>query len=171
MLLKEHNALGPYLTGRKFQDQVNEFEKKAGRQLLVALHEATQGRPFEEILLDEYRNIVPPEAQRLYLTVCVLNRLKVPVRAGLISRVHGIPFEEFRTRLFKPLEHVIAAVSLSWGDYAYMARHSEIAQIVFEQVLTEPTERFNEYIGVLKFLNPVYAVDGEALRGMLSRIS
>ena len=48
-----------------------------------------------------------------------------------------------------------------------MARHSEIAQIVFEQVLTESTERFNEYIRVLKFLNPVYAVDAEALRGML----
>jgi tetratricopeptide (TPR) repeat protein/cold shock CspA family protein len=81
--------------------------------------------------------------------------------------VHGIHFEEFRTRLFKPLEHVIAAVSLSWGDYAYMARHSEIAQIVFEQVLTDPTERFNEYIRIIKCLNPLYAADREALRGMI----
>src|SRR5262249_9573504 len=123
--------------------------------------------PFEEILLDEYKSIVPPAAQRLYLTVCVLNRLKVPVRAGLISRVHGIAFEEFRTHLFKPLEHVIVATMLPWGDYAYVTRHSEIAQIIFEEVLTDSTERFNEYIRILKCLNPLYAVDKEAVRGML----
>ena len=166
-LLEQHNSLGPNLAGKTFEGRVGEFEKRAGRQLLVALHEATRGRPFEEILLDEYKSIVPSEAQRLYLTVCVLNRLRVPVRAGLISRVHGIPFEEFKDRLFKPLEHVINVVELPWGDYGYAARHSEIAQIVFEQVLSESTERFNEYIRIVRFLNPVYSVDREALREML----
>jgi hypothetical protein len=91
----------------------------------------------------------------------------VAVRAGLISRIHGIPFEEFRERLFKPLEHVVHVIQLPWGDYAYRARHSEIAQIVFEQVLTESTERFNEYIRIVRALNPIYSVDHEALRGML----
>jgi tetratricopeptide (TPR) repeat protein len=167
LLLAKHHALGPNLSDKTFEQQVHEFEKKAGRQLLVALHEATQGRPFEEILLDEYENIIPPEAQRLYLTVCVLNRLKVPVRAGLISRIHELPFETFRERLFKPLEHVVQIVTLPWGDFAYEARHSEIAQIVFEQVLTDSTERFNEYIRVVRALNPAYSVDNEALRGML----
>ncbi len=166
-LLTKYDSLGPNLADKTFEEQVGEFEKRAGRQLLVALHEATQGRPFEEILLDEYESIIPPEAQRLYLTVCVLNRLKVPVRAGLISRVHGIPFEKFRERLFRPLEHVVHVVQLPWGDYAYRARHSEIAQIVFEQVLTESTERFNEYIRIVRALNPIYSVDYEALRGML----
>ena len=122
---------------------------------------------FEEILLDEYQNIIPPEAQRLYLTVCTLNRLRVPVRAGLISRVHGIPFETFRARLFRPLEHVVHTVQMPWGDFAYQARHSEIAQIVFQQVLTESTERFNEYIRIIRALNPIYSVDHQALRGML----
>jgi len=166
-LLTNYDALGPNLADKTFEERVNEFEKRAGRQLLVALHEATHGRPFEEILLDEYDNIIPPEAQRLYLTVCVLNRLKVPVRAGLISRVHGIPFETFRERLFRPLEHVVHADQLPWGDFAYRARHSEIAQIVFEQVLTESIERFNEYIRIVRALNPVYSVDYQALRDML----
>jgi len=166
-LLAKYDALGPNLADKSFEGRVAEFEKRAGRQLLVALHEATHGRPFEEILLDEYESIIPPEAQRLYLSICVLNRLKMPVRAGLISRVHGIPFEEFRERLFKPLEHVIHVVQLPWGDFAYRARHSEIAQIVFEQVLTDSTERFNEYIRIVRALNPVYSVDYEALRGML----
>jgi tetratricopeptide (TPR) repeat protein/cold shock CspA family protein len=166
-LLTKYDALGPNLADKTFEERVDEFEKKAGRQLLVALHEATKGRPFQEILIDEYESIIPPEAQRLYLTVCVLNRLKVPVRAGLISRVYGIPFEDFRERLFRPLEHVVHVVQLPWGDYAYRARHSEIAQIVFDQVLIDSTERFNEYIRVVRALNPVYSVDYEALRSML----
>jgi hypothetical protein len=86
-----------------------ELEEHAGRQLLVALHEATLGIPFETIPVDEYHHITPFEAQRLYQTVCVLNRLNVPVRAGLIARVHGIPFEEFKHRFFAPLEHVVFA--------------------------------------------------------------
>jgi tetratricopeptide (TPR) repeat protein len=166
-LLTKFNALGPNLSIKTFEEQVNEFEKKAGRQLLVALHEATHGRPFEEILIDEYNNIIPQEAQRLYLTVCVLNRLGVPVRAGLISRVHGIPFEMFQDRLFEPLEHVVQVIKLPWGDLAYQARHSEIAKIVFDQILTDSAEKFNEYIRIIKALNPVFSVDYQSLRGML----
>ncbi len=166
-LLTKYNSLGPNLAGKTFEEQVSEFEDKAGRQLLVALHEATHGLPFEEILFDEYRSIKPPEAQHLYLTVCVLNRLEVPVRAGLISRTHSIPFHMFLERFFKPLEHVVEVVKLPWGDIGYQARHPEIAQIVFEQVLTDSTERFHEYIRILRGLNPVYSVDNEALRGML----
>ncbi len=166
-LLSTHDSLGPNLTGKPIEEQIKEFDEKAGRQLLVALHEATQGRPFEEILLDEYKNIIPSEAQRLYLTVCVLNRLQVVVRAGLISRVHDIPFEMFRDRFFKPLEQVVEVVILPWQDHAYKARHTEIAQIVFEQVLIEPTDRYNEYIRILNALNPMYKVDYLALRGLL----
>jgi cold shock CspA family protein/Flp pilus assembly protein TadD len=118
-------------------------------------------------LLNEYEGITPREAQQLYLTVCVLHRLGVPVRAGLISRIHGIPFEEFRSRLFRPLEHVVRVSQLPWGDYAYSARHQEIAQIIFEQVLTDPVERFNEYVRLVRSLNILYSVDLEALRGML----
>jgi len=61
--------------------RVQQFEEQAGRQLLVALHEATTGNPFEEILLDEFNEIQPLSARNLYLTVCVLNRLRVAVRA------------------------------------------------------------------------------------------
>ena len=166
-LLTEHKSLGPYLEKKTFEECVREFEERAGRQLLVALHEATHGKPFEEILLDEYRNIVPHEAQHIYLTVCVLNRFEVPVRAGIVSRVHGIAFEEFKDRFLRPLEHVVQVQMLPWSDYAYTARHSEIAEIVFEQVLTEQTERFNEYIRIIKALNPMFSVDLEALRLML----
>lgn len=166
-LLEKHNALGPRLERLSRDERIEEFIKQAKRQLLVALHVATQGKPFEDILLDEYRRILPPEAQRLYLTVCVLNRLKVPVRAGVISRVHNIPFEDFQKRLFKPLEHVVHSVLLSWGDMAYRTRHAEIAEIVFRRVLVEPSDRYNEIVRILRALNPMYSTDSLALRGLL----
>ena len=126
-LLEKHDALGPNLKRKTREERVSEFVKRSGRQLLVALHEATRGVPFEDILLDEFESLRPVDAQRVYLSVCVLNRFGVPVRTGVISRVHGIPFESFRKRLFAPLEHVVITVRLPWGDYGYQARHSEIA--------------------------------------------
>ncbi len=166
-LLEKHHALGVRLERLNRDERIEEFVKQAGRQLLVALHVATQGKPFEDILLDEYRRILPQEAQRLYLTVCVLNRLKVFVRAGVISRVHNIPFEDFKKRLFKPLEHVVHSVLLPWGDMAYRTRHAEIAEIVFRRVLVEPTDRYNEIVRILRALNPMYSTDSLALRGLL----
>ena len=167
-LLEKHKSLGPNLTKRTVEERVQEFEKRAGRQLLVALHEATLGVPFEDILIDEYENIYPQQAQKLYLTVCVLNRLGIPVRAGLISRVHNITFDEFRERLFAPLEHVVRTQhSHVTADYDYAARHPEIAQIVFDRVLTEATDRFNEYIRILRYLNISYSSDRKSFRALI----
>src|SRR5690606_19372890 len=86
-LLEQHDCLGPNLQSKSRDERIQQFEQKAGRQLLLALHEATMGRRFEDILLDEYHRIYPQVAQQLYRTVCILNRMNVPVRAGLIARV------------------------------------------------------------------------------------
>lgn len=162
-LLQKHDAQGPNLRGRVREEQIKAFEVGAGRQLLVALHEATMGRPFEEILLDEYQNIHPQEAQSLYLTVCFLNRLNVLVRAGLIARVHDIPFSRFREKFFAPLEHVVRVKeNQATRDYAYIARHPQIAQIVFGQVLSDRADRYNEFVRILKYLNVTYSSDRES---------
>lgn len=167
-LLAKHNSLGPHLTGKSPADCVRQFEEHAGRQLLVALHEATMGKPFEEILVNEFNQIQPRAAQDLYLTVCTLNRLSVPVRAGLIARVHGLPFEQFQDRLFLPLEHVVKAEqNQGTQDYLYSARHPEIAQIVFDRILRSPQDRYSEYVRILASLNLAYNTDRTALRGML----
>lgn len=164
-LLEEHGCLGKRLSEMTVENRIKEFEQRAGRQILVALHEATLGPPFEEILLNEFNEIRPEQARRLYLTICVLNRLNVQVRAGLIARVHGVAFSEFRDKFFGPLEHVVLAhKNENVGDYLYRARHPEIAQIVFDQVLKEPADRFNEYVRLLRDLNLAYASDETAFR-------
>lgn len=166
-LLEKHKALGR-LSEKNDEERVSSFSSLAGRQLLVALHEATLGRPFEEILENEFRNLVPAEAQQVYLTVCILNRLGVPVRAGIISRIHGIPFSEFKKRLFKPLEHVVYdSFDERVRDYVYRARHPIIAEIVFERLLRDQTERYHEYSRCLAALNIDFSTDENAFRQLM----
>ena len=166
-LLEKHQALGT-LAKVAPDDRQLAFEQRAGRQLLVALHEATLGKPFEQIIEDEFSSIVPDEAKDLYLTICVLNRLNVSVRAGVISRIHGIPFEYFKAHLFKPLEHVVLAeYNPVVREYEYAARHSHIAEIVFTQVLRSPEVRFDKYIKCLDALNVDYDSDSRAFWGMI----
>jgi tetratricopeptide (TPR) repeat protein len=166
-LLERHRALGT-LENVAREDRFKAFEERAGRQLLVALHEATLGLPFEQIIKDEYDKIVPLDAQDMYLSVCVLNRLNVAVRAGVISRMHDLPFDFFRDRFFKPLEHVVYTKYDSiLRDHTYASRHPHIAEIVFQRVLTDPELRLDKYLRCLKALNVSYSTDEYAFRQMV----
>ena len=157
--LDKHKCLG-HLEGLPHEKQVESLSKVAGRELLVALHEATFGKPFPEIILDEFRSIPSTEAQSLYLTVSILHRLKVPVRAGLISRVHGITFASFKEKLFSPLEFVVFTTKdTRINDYLYHTRHPHIAELVFEQILASPQDRFDEYVRVIQCLDLDYNSD------------
>jgi len=167
-LLESHDCLGPNLRHKSHEQRIAEFVKVADRRLLVALHEATKGVPFADILQDEFEKIQPNRARQLYLTVCVLNRLRTPVRAGLVSRVHDIPFEDFREELFLPLDHVVEAqLYRTGGDYVYRARHPEIAQIVFNRILADIDDRLNEYLRIISNLNLAFSTDRESFRGLL----
>lgn len=167
-LLTEHDSLG-HLKGLTLEKQTEALSKKAGRQLLVALHEATLGKPFSDIIFDEYHSITSPEAQSLYLTVCILHRLGVHTRAGLISRVHEIPFSLFKEKLFKPLEFIVFTSRDDLiKDYYYRSRHSHIAEMVFERVLVEQQDRFDEYVRLISNLDIDYNSDREAFKGLLN---
>ncbi|WP_407558117.1 P-loop NTPase [Vibrio parahaemolyticus] len=166
-LLEINKCLGPNLINKSFEKRCEEFKELHGRQLLVALHEATMGKPFEDIIHDEYKNIFPIEAKRIYLTICTMNRLRLPVRAGLISRIHGICFDEFNDTLHKPLEKVVVVRQDKNGDYFYTARHSEIAEIVFNRALIEQSDRYQEYISIIRKLNTSYQTDKYIFRGMV----
>jgi hypothetical protein len=165
-LLGKNNSLG-HLQGLSLESQEDELSQKAGRQLLVALHEATLGKRFSEIVLDEFNSISSEKAKTLYLTVCILHRLGVQTRAGLISRVHKIPFTEFREELFKPLEFIVFATEDKLiHDYYYRSRHQHIAEMVFEGVLVNPQSRFDEYMRILNNLDTDYISDSDALKGL-----
>jgi hypothetical protein len=166
-LLGRHNALG-LLKELTPEQRVRAFLVRAERQLLVALHEATLGRTFEEIVIDEYDRVIPQRARLLYLDVCTLNRLGVGVRAGLISRVSGIDLSDFRAEFLNPLQFVVRAYEDVYsGDYLYAARHSHVAEIVFANVLKDEEERYQQVVRMIHGMNLAYATDFDAFRQLL----
>lgn len=167
-LLSQHKSLG-YLQDKSFEEQKEALGKKAGRQILVALHEATLGKPLSDIVFDEYISISPRRAQSLYLTICIFNRVRVPVRAGFISRVHGITFTEFSEKLFKPLENIVFAKKNEHiSDYEYRTRHSHIADIVFERVLNNVQDRYDEYSRIINAIDVDFNSDREAFKSIMN---
>ncbi len=157
--LETHNALRE-LSRLPAVERRDALRQKAGRQLLVALHEATSGKRFEEILHDEYSRLTPNRLKTIYLAICFLNQFGVPVRAGLVSRRFGITFEMFQQELFKPLEDVvIATVRKGSEDYSYSARHPHVAEIVVRNELATVDDLYNEYIATLQEINVGFASD------------
>ena len=77
ILLERHGALG-LLAAEPRQRRKEIFIELADKQLLVALYEATQGRPLEDILLEEYNRVLLTEAQELYLLVCNFEQISCP---------------------------------------------------------------------------------------------
>ncbi|MDQ8208235.1 SIR2 family protein [Coraliomargarita sp. SDUM461003] len=150
------------------ENRFKAFHENAKRQLLVALHEATQGLPFENIVVDEYNRILPEEAQHLYLDICTLNRLGVAVRAGLISRASGISFDMFQSDFFRPLESIVRHRKDPYsGEIYYEARHSHIAEIVFDQILNNENDRYDHIIRLLSEINIEYQSDKEAFNAIM----
>lgn len=159
LLLKKFDSLG-YLKNKSEDEKIAALSSKANRQLLVALHEATMGKPFEDIIVDEFNSIKNDEAKSLYLTICLLHRLEVGTRAGLISRVYGINFKQFKQRLFNPLESIVfVRKDKRTGDYVYLTRHQHIAEIVVEQILVDEHKRFEDVIRIVSNLDTDYKSD------------
>lgn len=159
--LEKHRALG--LLGDKSQDErIDEFMKHAERQLLVALHETTQGVAFEKIVLDEYNRIKPREAQTLYLDIAALHQFGAPVRAGLVSRSSGVAFKQFGERFLKPLADVVLVEeSKRPGDVYYRSRHQHVAELVFNQVLPSGGEKYDLLAKLIGAMNIDYESDRE----------
>lgn len=162
-LLDENNSLG-YLSDKSTNERKDAFIKLHGRQLLVSLHEATMGKPFSDIVYDEYQSLFPDEAQYLYRTICTLNRFGIRVRAGLIARIHGISFNDFKNDFFEPLEGVIKVEKdVTIRDFVYETRHRHVAEILFEQIFSSEDERYSEFMRILNKLNVEFKSDDEAL--------
>lgn len=165
--LEKHNCLG-VLLDRPYEERFRAFNEHAGRQLLVALHELTGGKSFEEIVTDDYNRILPIEARYLYLDVCSLNRFNVPVRAGTISRLSNISFVDFSDRLFKPLSNVVRTYyDARMNDNVYTARHPHVAQIVFDCVLDTAEKKFDQMIRILGGMNLDFSTDYIAFREII----
>ena len=160
-LLERHNSLG-LLKDRSPEDRAHTFTTSAERQLLVALHVATLGVPFEEIILNEFKRIEPARARNLYLDICAFHQFGATVRAGLISRASGVGFERFQAEFLQPLENVVQVVKDGHNrDFSYRSRHQHVAEIVFNSVLPAAEDKFDLLAKLINAINVDYQSDRE----------
>jgi len=161
-LLEIHDCLG-YLKDKPRDIQRIEFEERAGRDLLVALYEATQGKSFQEIVTDEYHSIPDERAKEMYLTVCLMHSLGSFTRAGLLSRIHGVSFSEFEDLFFLPLENLIYSRRDYYiNDNVYETRHRLIAEFVVSSILSNEQIKYDEYIKIISEIDIDYDSDMNA---------
>jgi tetratricopeptide (TPR) repeat protein len=164
-LLERYDCLG-LLKGKSRAEQIDAFMEKehTDRQLLVAPHELTQGKPFEEIVLDEHQRVYPEQARQLYLDIATMHQFSVKVKAGTISRITGIDFEDYKDHFFAPLQDIVRVEQDRYsGDYCYKTRHSRVAAIVFRQVCADDAAKARQFKRLIEGLDVGYSSDRRAL--------
>jgi cold shock CspA family protein len=167
-LLVRHRCLGQ-LTNLTRAEQIEAFLSKdrADRQLLVALHELTQGKPFEQIILDEFNRVLGDAAKSLYLDIATMHQFGVTARAGAISRISGIRFDDFKAEFIKPLTDIVRiTVDRFTGDHGYETRHSHVAEIVFRAVCDSDEARSVQLSRIVGGLDPGYSSDQRVLENI-----
>lgn len=160
-LLERHSCLG-LLRQKTKMERIESFLNKdrSDRQLLVALHELTQGKPFEEIILEEYQRIVPERAKRLYLDIATMHQFGVTARAGAISRISGVRFNDFEEDFFRPLKDIICVTTDRFtGDKGYETRHTRVARIVFGVACTSDEDKASQLARIISGLDAGFTAD------------
>ena len=166
VLLERHGCLG-LLKDKTDDERVEAFMGRADRQLLVALHELTQGKPFEEIVYSEHQSVHPEAARQLYLDIASMHQFGVKVRAGTISRISGIDFQEYKEKFFSPLENIVKVeIDPYTGDYCYRTRHARVAMLVFRQVCPDDELKAKQFERLIDGLDIGYSSDHRALEEM-----
>lgn len=165
-LLERHRCLG-LLKEKTYDERVDAFLGRADRQLLVALHELTQGKPFEEIVFSEHQSIHPEQAKQLYLDIATMHQFGVNIRAGTISRISGITFEDYQQEFFARLENIVRIHEERYSDdYCYRTRHARVATLVFRQVCSDDATKAQQFIRVMEGMDIGYSADRRALEDM-----
>ena len=145
------------------EEQLRRLVDRAGRQLLVGLREVTEGKDFDRIIENEMNGLPRESARRAYTMVCTLFQFGIPIRAGVLSRTTGVPFDEFGEEILRPASRVIMESQRSPREEPiYTARHSVIATVVFHRALRTVRERAEQIKRLLRQLDYGYRDDRRA---------
>lgn len=122
-VLDAHNRLG-VLKGKSHLERVRAFRDQAGRQLLVAMIQATSGQNFREKVLDEFTEL-PDLQKQIYATICLVSSQRVSLdRDEVLLALGG------GNDVLNELEKLIARhlVIRDQVHANYAARHRVIAE-------------------------------------------
>jgi tetratricopeptide (TPR) repeat protein len=160
--LGKHNALNK-LESLPRDLQFSVVREKHGKELLVAMREATEGKGFDAIIEDEYRAISSPLAMESYLITCCFSQHGAYIRDTLLASMLKCELSELYDKINAELEGVIIFESIddARGLYAARARHRVIATIVWDRCGGR-SERDRVLQLGLESLNLMYKADRDA---------
>lgn len=165
--LSEHGELGVLRDlDRKLQFSV--IKGKHGKELLVAMREATEGRGFDAILEDEYRNISNEMSRRLYLIVCCFYQHGIYIRDVLLANLLKLPLSSLYPETKDSTEGVVIydLIDPSFGHYGARSRHRIIAEIVWQRCGSR-AEQEDILISAMNSLNLKYKADRDAYESFI----
>jgi hypothetical protein len=125
------------------------FSEKARKQILVAMREATKGKPFDEILRDEYNCIAPSEARLLFLIAAIPSMRQYHVGFGELVSAMDLPPAETGALLRQALSGIV--VPHPQQNDRFAVRHPVIAEFVVSEVANPETlaDAYARYLEVL----------------------
>lgn len=160
--LAEHGALNQ-LEHLDRQLQVSAIEKKHGKELLVAMREATEGNSFDAIIEDEFDGIKNETARKIYLISSAFYQSGTYIRDNLLAAQCNIGINELYDTCRNFLEGVILfdCIDEVNGRYGARARHRTIASIAWERCGSIGNKE-DIIQHILRSLNLNYRVDVDA---------
>jgi tetratricopeptide (TPR) repeat protein len=166
-LLDKHAELGA-LSPLPKDLQFAAIKQKHGKELLVALREATEGKSFDAILEDEFRGIKSLTARRLYLAVCCFHQHGAFARDALLAQLLNVPLTQLYEETSAGTEGVIIyeCVNQAREAYAARARHRTIASVVWERCASAE-EKDALLRRALSSLNLNYGIDADAFESFI----
>jgi tetratricopeptide (TPR) repeat protein len=115
--------------------QFTAIKEKHGKELLVAMREATEDKGFDAILEDEYRGIADDFSRRLYLIVCCFYQHGAFLRDSLLAQLLEVSLTTMYSKSKDATEGVVVyeLVDEISGRYTVRARHRTIADVVWRR--------------------------------------
>jgi hypothetical protein len=128
-LLEREKRLG-ILAAKPRHEQERAFQEQAGRQLLVAMLQATSGKRFEEKAVQELVDL-EPDAQRIYALIAVASSF----RFGLTREDILIASANFTNAALNAVGHLVGRhiVVERQGGFVW-ARHRRLAEIITDEL-------------------------------------
>lgn len=160
--LSQHNALNK-LQPLSRELQVAVVKEKHGKELLVAMKEATEGMGFDAILEGEFRGIETAFARSAYLATACSYQFGTYLRDGVLAAVQGVNIVDLYENTKGLLDGVVVydCIDESSGTYGARTRHRTVAEIVWERC-GDLSDRERMLQLALEHLNLNYSVDAQA---------
>ena len=133
--LSKHHALNKLeMLSRDLQ--FTAIKKTHGKELLVAMREATEELGFDAILENEYRGIDGDLSKRLYLVVACIYQHDAFVRDAILASILGISISDMYAQTKDATDGVVIFECIDEVNSVYAARtrHRTIARIIWERI-------------------------------------